>query len=257
MPSLVADLSWTGKQVKRRLTQHLDGTKYVSALIHKDQLIGSDQTLEQAGVGLDGSAEPGGVDFGIVVSEPPNLADVAELPGMSADYKHAHWTSDEIAPDEHDLYQKIAAEIECYFLRPTVPPEDLVVEIGMPQEWTEFYDDYAGRHEGRPPENEVYDPGLVQKMQKHVNRELKTALASFYAGLDRLEFDFDNLLQATARLTIIDGSSSEPIRFADHETSLYMLLVGQAAIGRAEMRISFQFAYLSSAKWCGVHRPRY
>lgn len=259
LPTLAVDLSWTGAEVKTALSEHFEKPAYVSALIYKDHDIKDDQTFE--GFCSDCSAEVNSIDLSVIVSERVKLADVAQLPGMSAEYKFDHWSGEEIYPDEEAEYREKAAKTECYFLKQKVAAEKPMIKVTMSQEWVTFYDTLKEQNGGREPERKTLRSSSTCLTMKQIldgtrlNDALKHALSDSYDALDRVDFKLKNNMGATAKYQIVDGHSLEPIRLADHETPLYILFTGTVEFQRTEMQIQLNAAYLSDDKYCGVHRP--
>mmetsp|Transcript_3409 Transcript_3409/g.4005 ORF Transcript_3409/g.4005 Transcript_3409/m.4005 type:complete len:178 (-) Transcript_3409:11-544(-) len=156
LDALTADLSWSGAQIKAALSHQFGPPGYVSALVYKDQTIDDDQVLKDFCLCSEGNPEMSNIEFNVVVSELIKLSDVAQLPGMTAEYKFANWSAEEIYPEEEDAYRETAAKTECYFLKPKLGAEKPLFKVILPQEWVDFYNEIVEQNGQKEPDRKFY-----------------------------------------------------------------------------------------------------
>jgi len=281
LATITAKLSWTCGQVKDAILEYLEKPKCISALLYGDRALADDELLEHAMAPAASATLKGSnsVSFGVIVSMLPILASIAEQPGMSALYKFESWTASEIYPGEEDFYRAMAAGTECYFLKPkrsgqsvcsrsgnsddgvstNARDESLLREVpkawlAMGEEWAAFYDELVAQ--GRERERKQLSNCIhIIRMGKCIDEAVRQALVHSYEGLDVIDFTIQNNVDATAKYQIIDGHSEKPIKFADHETKLYIVFTGKASFSRTAMELEINAVYLSSDEYCGVLRP--
>lgn len=255
LPSVEADASWTGRQVKDAFTQLLE-KGFVSALFLDEKLFDVDATLEQL---LEGMPEVSRcIDLTAVVSEPPTLAEAAELPRKSTEYVFKHWSGDEIYPDEEGEYLARAAETEVYLLKSKAGKDEFVLHIAMPAEWISAWDECFEDTGNEPDrrftrENFTLLRRLIGAMP--VDELLKQAVCDHFEGLDRIDFSISNNAGATAEYQIIDGTSAKSVKFADSEQPLYLIFTGKAVFRRTDVEMRLSAIFWSNDQSCGVHRP--
>jgi len=281
LATITAKLSWSCDQVKDAILEYLEKPKCISALLYGDRALADDELLEDV-MASAGSAllkRGNSISFGVIVAMPPILASIAEQPGMSALYKFESWTASEIYPGEEDFYRAMAAGTECYFLKPKRSRQSVSSKSGnsndgmstdvgdesplpgapkawlaMGEEWAAFYDELVAQ--GRDREQKQLSNCIhIIRMGKCIDEAVRQALVDTYEGLDVIDFTIQNNTDATAKYQIVDGHSEKPVKFADHETKLYIVFTGKASFSRTAMELEINAVYLSSDEYCGVLRP--